>query len=274
MLYLVSTPIGNLEDISLRAISMLRACDYILSEDTRHSLKLLQHFEIHKPLISFHEWNEEKKEEGVLRDLEVGKNICLISDAGTPLLADPGFHLVRECRKRALPVCPIPGASALLTALVASGIAPLPFQFVGFLPRKPQELKSFIENILSYEGTTICYESPQRITSTMSILAQEAPTREVCLARELTKKFETFLTGTASKLYELIQQDPPLGEIVLIIAPPLEEPSQVSFSTEFLQRAILDIQSTQGCSQKEAITIVASMLHISKKIVYKASLAV
>jgi 16S rRNA (cytidine1402-2'-O)-methyltransferase len=269
MLYLVSTPIGNLQDISLRALSVLKSCDYILCEDTRHSLKLLQFFEIQKPLVSFHEWNEDKKQERVLKDLESGKKLCLISDAGTPLLADPGFHLVRECRKRSLPVSPIPGASALLAALVASGIAPLPFQFVGFLPRKPQELKEVIENILAYEGTTICYESPQRIENTLKTLSQEEPHRELSLARELTKKYETFLFGQASKLYELIEKEPPLGEIVLVIAPAKEAPSPPHFSEDFLRNAVIDIQNTRKCRQKEAIAIVASLLHLPKKVVYK-----
>jgi 16S rRNA (cytidine1402-2'-O)-methyltransferase len=271
MLYIVSTPIGNLQDISLRAISVLKSCDYILCEDTRHSLKLLSHFEIQKPLVSFHEWNEEKKEDRILDDLKAGKVLCLISDAGTPLLADPGFHLVRACRKQAIAVFSIPGASALLCALVGSGMPPLPFQFIGFLPRKKQERTALLQHILSYEGTSVCYESPERIEETLEILCQEAPERALSLARELTKQYETFLFGTAQKLLEQIQKQPAIGELVLLLAPcQTETPACTVFSNEFLRAAVCDVQKQMACSQKEAIAQVAMQLHISKKIVYNA----
>ncbi len=267
MLYLVATPIGNLEDISFRALETLKRSDYILAEDTRHSLKLLQHYDIQKSLISFHQHNEQGREEKVLQDLEEGKEIALISDAGTPLISDPGFLLVKACRERALPVTAIPGASSLLVALSLSGLEPTPFQFVGFLPRKPGELKIRLEEFLDYAGTTICYESAERLEDSLKNLCELDPQCKVSVARELTKRFESVLTGTCEEILALQQKTPAIGEIVLLIEGHKQE-SEAIFSKELLSSLVADVATS--CSTKEAIVKVAKQLKLPKRSVYNA----
>lgn len=218
MLFLVATPIGNLKDITFRAIEVLQACDYILAEDTRHSLILLKHYGIEKRLVSFHEFNEKEREEQIVDDLRKGMNIALISDAGTPLVSDPGFMLVKRCIEDELDVTTIPGPCAIIGALTLSGFSMNPFQFVGFLHRTEGKLTTQLASILEYPGTTVAYESPHRVYKSMKILAKLAPERKVCVARELTKKFETILHGTAAELSAQIQ-DSVKGEVVLCIAP-------------------------------------------------------
>ena len=175
VLYLVSTPIGNLADFSFRAVETLKKCDYILCEDTRHSRFLLEHYGIQTPLKSFHKFNEAKALESVLSDLKEGKTLALISDAGTPLISDPGQELVLQCRAEGLAVSAIPGACAVIDALVLSGLPSTPFQFIGFLPKKEKELQSVLSQALFYAGTTIAYESPHRIEETLAAIAQIDP---------------------------------------------------------------------------------------------------
>ena len=189
MLTLVATPIGNLEDFSFRAIESLKNCDYILCEDTRHSSILLNKHNIHKPTKSYHQFNESKSEKQILNDLKNGKNICLISDAGTPAIADPGAELVLKCIENKIEITYIPGPCALIMALVCSGLNTSRFQFLGFLPKKNQALKSTLSEILIYPGTTIFYESPNRILNFLEILEKIDPERNVTIGRELTKKF-------------------------------------------------------------------------------------
>ncbi len=265
MLYLIATPIGNLQDISLRALDVLKRVDYILAEDTRHSLKLLTHYEIQKPLISYHQHNEAAKLDQVIQDLKAGKEIALISDAGTPLISDPGFVLVRECRAHNLAVTAIPGASSLLVAITLSGFEPTPFQFVGFLPKKPDEA---LEDLLSYPGTSICYESPERIIDTLKKLASLDPECRVCIARELTKHFEEVLSGSPEELIARHKEKPFLGEIVLLIEGKKKEETDVLFSKETLNMLVSDVAAS--CSTKEAISKVAKQLNISKRTVYNA----
>ena len=222
MLYLVSTPIGNLADFSYRAVEILKKCDYILCEDTRHSRVLLEHYGIGTPLKSYHKFNETKSLEPILADLKEGKTLALISDAGTPLISDPGQELVLHCRKEQVPVSAIPGACAAIDALVLSGLPAAPFQFIGFLPKKEKELQTALSQALIYNGTTIAYESPHRIEETLSCIAQIDPQRELCIARELTKMYEECLSGTAFMLLEHFKANAPRGEIVLLISPPTE----------------------------------------------------
>lgn len=269
MLYLISTPIGNLEDITFRAVSCLKECDYILCEDTRHSQKLLNHYDIQKPLTSFHLWNESSREEKILSDLQEGKKIALISDAGTPLLADPGEALVKKCRELNLPITALPGPCAVICALTLSGFQTAPFQFIGFLPKKETELLQCLEGLLEYPGTSICYESPQRIRKTVQIIAELDPQREIAIARELTKKFETVLFGPVSTVLEQEKLQPALGEIVLLIKGEQKE-AKLVFSKELLQSCVQDIIQSHNYTTKEAISLVSSQLNISKKIVYSA----
>jgi 16S rRNA (cytidine1402-2'-O)-methyltransferase len=263
MLYIIATPIGNLEDITLRALATLKICDYILCEDTRHSLKLLSHYDIHKPLVSYHQFNEKERLERIVSDLEEGKTIGLISDAGTPLISDPGFMLVAECQQRGLAVTTLPGASSPIVGLSLSGFSPTPFQFVGFLPKKKSELVEVLEELLEYPGTTIAFETAERIQATLSALCELEPTRKVAIARELTKRFETVHIGTP----EALKSGDYKGEIVLLIegAPQHNSPA---FSKEFLQSSVEDLSKT--LSTKDAITQISRLLRVPKKVVYAA----
>jgi 16S rRNA (cytidine1402-2'-O)-methyltransferase len=217
MLYLIATPIGNLKDISLRALEMLARCDYLLCEDTRHTRVLLNHYEIKVSLKSFHLFNESAKENGIIEDLKQGKEIGLVSDAGSPGISDPGERLVKRCREEGIEVIAIPGACAAIAALSTSGLSSSKFQFFGFLPRKKGKLTKTLQQILNYEGTSVCYESPFRLLSTLKILVELDPSRSCAVARELTKKFETHLRGSAEELFKHFSQVKPKGEIVLMI---------------------------------------------------------
>jgi 16S rRNA (cytidine1402-2'-O)-methyltransferase len=218
MLYVVSTPIGNLGDITLRALDVLKSVDVIAAEDTRHSGMLLKHFEIKKPLLSYHEHNEAMRAAQLVERLAAGDNVALITDAGTPALSDPGARLIRECIKRALPVTIIPGPSSILAALVGSGFSTEKFCFRGFLPIKSGRRERELCGAVNREETTIFFESPYRLTKTLAACIDIMPDRQLCVARELTKKFEEFQRGTASELLVHYQAHPPKGEIVLMIS--------------------------------------------------------
>ncbi|HEX7456135.1 MAG TPA: 16S rRNA (cytidine(1402)-2'-O)-methyltransferase [Candidatus Nanoarchaeia archaeon] len=206
-LYIVATPIGNLKDITLRAIEILGEVDLILAEDTRKTSQLLSKYNISKPLESFHEHNEEKKIDHVLTMLRSGDNIAVVSDAGTPTLSDPGFKLVREVIRNEIKVVPIPGASSILASLVASGLPTDQFTFVGYFPKKvgkQQELLTYIDKALSLKpATIILFESPFRVKKTLSLLTQRFPDKNVVFARELTKVHEEFIRGKVSKVNEM-----------------------------------------------------------------------
>jgi 16S rRNA (cytidine1402-2'-O)-methyltransferase len=218
MLFIVATPIGNLGDITLRAIEALKSADVIAAEDTRHSGLLLKRLEIKKPFISYHEHNEAARTAELVERLGRGENVALITDAGTPGLSDPGLRLIRECIKRELPFTVIPGPSSIVTALVGSGFSTEKFSFRGFLPvksgRRERELRAAAER---YE-TVIFFESPYRLTKTLAACIDIIPERQLCVARELTKKFEEFRRGRASELLAHYQAHPPKGEIVLVIS--------------------------------------------------------
>lgn len=219
MLYVIATPIGNLDDLTYRAVSTLQSVDYILAEDTRRSKILLTHFKIEKQLVSFHEHNEYKRIDLVIKDLQEGKNIALISDAGTPLISDPGFLLIQRIVAEGLPITTLPGPCAAIAALVLSGCATSPFQFLGFLPKKEGGRHRLLTAALEYPGTTIFYESPFRLIKTLNTLVKINPQAKVVIVREITKKFEQSLRGSAESLYERINKQPVKGEIVLIIEP-------------------------------------------------------
>ena len=219
-LYLVATPIGNLGDLSQRALQVLRSCDLLACEDTRTSGKLLSHFSIRKDLVSYHEHNEKAKAYELADIIEDGKSVALISDAGTPTLSDPGFRVVRECRKRDLFVSPIPGPSAALAALSASGLPSDRFSYRGFLPAKSAARKRFFEEIRDAEQTHIVFESNHRILKFLDDFLEILGTdRVICVARELTKLHETIFSGPAGEVSEKVRSRSQKGEFVVVIAP-------------------------------------------------------
>jgi 16S rRNA (cytidine1402-2'-O)-methyltransferase len=218
MLYVVATPIGNLGDITLRALDVLKDVDLVAAEDTRHSGMLLKHHKIDKPLISYHEHNEAMRTAQLVERLAGGQNIALITDAGTPGLSDPGARLIRECIKRELPFTVIPGPSSILTALVGSGFSTEKFFYGGFLPNKSGGRERELRAAAVREETTIFFESPHRLIKTLQAAIGILQDRQLCVARELTKKFEEFRRGIAADLLAHYQARRPKGEIVLIIS--------------------------------------------------------
>ncbi len=216
-LYLVATPIGNLEDITLRALRTLKECDVIAAEDTRHSGQLLKHFEISRPLISYFQFNEAKRSEQIIERLKRGEKVALITDAGTPGISDPGERVVRAVIAAGLRVEAVPGPSALVAALTASGLSTEEFHFVGFLPHKSGRRRAQLEKLKSVPGTLVLYESPHRIERLLTELNEVFPDRQVVLARELTKKFEEFLRGTPAEIIGQIGNRTLKGEFVALI---------------------------------------------------------
>src|SRR5206468_12182451 len=208
MLYLVATPIGNLDDITLRALEALKSADLIAAEDTRHSGNLLRHFEIRKPLLSYHEHNEAMRADQLAERVAAGENVALITDAGMPGLSDPGARLIKKCIERDLPYTIVPGVSAILTALAGSGISMDQFCFRGFLPVKSGQRERELRAAAAREETAIFFESPYRLTKTLATCIDVMPDRQLCIARELTKKFEEFRRGVASELLEHYQSHP------------------------------------------------------------------
>jgi len=214
----VATPIGNLADITLRALDVLKSVDLIAAEDTRHSGILLNHFGIKKRFISYYEHNEASRTPVIVDCLIRGENVALITDAGTPALSDPGLRLIRECIRRELPFTIIPGPSSILTALIGSGFSTDKFCFRGFLPVKSGQRERELRAAAERDETTVFFESPYRLTKTLACCVEVMPDGQVCVARELTKKFEEFRRGTASELLAHYQAHSPKGEIVLVIS--------------------------------------------------------
>ena len=270
MLYLVATPIGNLKDITFRALEVLKECDYILCEDTRHSSILLTHYQIEKPLRSYHKFNESSSEQKIIHDLLNGNKIALISDAGTPGISDPGEKLVKACIENDISVSSIPGPCALIAAISCSGLLTDRFQFCGFLPKKSQALQEILSEVLQYKGTSVCYESPNRVIHLLEVLSQLAPQRQIVLARELTKKFEQIDRGNALNLYQKWQTLEPKGEFVLVISPNEDTYDWSSLSVnEHVEKLMLDFNLTK----KEAIKTVSELRHVPKKAIYKETLS-
>jgi len=259
MLYLVATPIGNLADITFRAIETLKSVDYILCEDTRRSSILLKNYSIEKPLKSFHKFSETKLEELVIADLKAGKQIALISDAGTPGVNDPGQKLVEHCRKEGLTVTSLPGPSAPITALTLSGFKMDRFQFLGFLSKTASERKRALIDAIFYPGVTIFFESPERINRTLEEIAQIGPDHEVAVVREMTKIYEECLKGKARDLLDREIR----GEIVLI----LEGNKQVDFKLTPIEH-VHQLQEEFDLSKQEAIKLAAELRGVSKKEIY------
>ncbi|OJV04642.1 MAG: 16S rRNA (cytidine(1402)-2'-O)-methyltransferase [Verrucomicrobia bacterium 61-8] len=218
MLTVIPTPIGNLQDITLRALEALREADVIAAEDTRHSGILLHHHGISKPMVSFHEHNEAGKTAVLVEEIAQGRKVALITDAGMPGISAPGFRLVRACRERDLPVTVLPGPSAVVTALAGSGLPSDSFYFGGFLPVKSGQRRNELEAAIAREETSIYFESPYRLAKSLGVLAEVAPEASVCVARELTKKFEEYRRGKPAELAVHYDAHPPKGEITLLIS--------------------------------------------------------
>ena len=220
-LYLVPTPIGNLEDITLRSLKVLREADLIACEDTRETVKLLNQYQISKPLLSFYSHNQPRRIPQIISELNAGKNIALVSDRGTPGISDPGYLLVASAVQNKVNVVPLPGANAALCALTASGLPTSGFVYLGFLKRKPGKLKKEIMQAALCGQTIIFYESPQRVARTLKVCAQIFPLNtRVAVARELTKKFEEFIRGDLETVTKIIESRKVLGELVVVIEPP------------------------------------------------------
>ncbi len=219
MLYVIASPIGNLGDITIRALEVLRQVDLIAAEDTRHTSVLLHRYEIRKPLTSLHEHNEARRTAELVERLRAGASIALLTDAGMPSVSDPGFRLITACEEADLPLTIIPGPSAVLTALVGSGLPTHAFYFGGFLPVKSGQRSRELSAAIVRNCTSIYFESPHRLQKSLAELEVLAPAHPVCVARELTKQFETFHRGTAQELRRHFSDHPPRGEITLVIAP-------------------------------------------------------
>jgi 16S rRNA (cytidine1402-2'-O)-methyltransferase len=263
-LFLVATPIGNLEDITYRAVRVLREADAIACEDTRQTRKLLDHFGIARPTVSYHEHNEAERSEELAERLQGGQRIALVSDAGMPLVSDPGYRLVRAAIDRGIPVEPIPGPSAALTALAASGLPTDSFYFGGFLPPKAGQRAKVLEALAGERATLVFYEAPHRIVESLEAIEQVLGARPVVVARELTKLHEEFLRGTAGEVRaELAGRDSVKGEITLLIGRatgPVESDTPVEEAVEAL------VQS--GISRMDAMKQVARQRGLSKREVY------
>ena len=272
ILYIVATPIGNLSDITIRAVEILKKVDAVLAEDTRHTKKLFDHYEIESPLVAFHEHNENEKVDYILAQIGSGKSLALVSDAGTPLISDPGYNLVLEAKKNGISVVPIPGPSALIAALSSSGIECNNFTFFGFLPSKQSARLRLLKTKKSLNETIVFYESPKRILAAlMDMLEVFGEKRQVCLAKEITKSFETILNDNLVNLIEYLTSDSShqKGEFVIIISPvnkvDLDE-AQVQ-----LEKILPILCAEMGASQ--AAKLAAKITGIDKKHCYKRAIS-
>lgn len=271
-LYVVATPIGNLGDVSFRAIETLKQVDGIAAEDTRHVKMLLKHYGIQKPLFSLHQHNEEQASQGLIDKLREGKSIALVSDAGTPLLSDPGLPLVRLARQHAIEVSPIPGACALIAALSVSGLPVTPFSFEGFLPRTASARQSFFQGKLTSTSTWVFYESSHRIQAALEDLAIVFPAEhEIVIAREITKLHETIVKLTIAEAVACVSSDDNMrkGEFVLIVAGRREREDDERLNDE--QRRVLGLLLRE-CSIKTAVALAADITGQRKKLLYQAAL--
>ena len=265
-LYLVATPIGNLEDITLRALRILKEVDYIAAEDTRNTLKLLNHFEIKKPLISNHRHNEEDRENGLIEKLKEGKSIAVVSDAGTPGISDPGEVIARRAIEENIDVIPIPGACAAINALIASGLDTKEFVFLGFLPLNKKLRKEKLEEIKNETKTLIIYEAPHKIKDSLNDLKDIIGNRKIVLAREITKIHEEFIRGNIDEIIE--KSENLKGEMILLI-----EGSHEANNENILNNLSLDehynVYEKQGLSKKEIIKKIAKDRGVNKNEIYQ-----
>ncbi|MFK5925894.1 MAG: 16S rRNA (cytidine(1402)-2'-O)-methyltransferase [Desulfuromusa sp.] len=268
-LYVVATPIGNLEDMTYRAVRILQEVSLIAAEDTRHSRKLLNHYAIDTPLISYHEHNEEYRAAQLIKKLQNGDSIALISDAGTPCIADPGYRLVSNCRLEGVQVVAVPGPSAVVAALSISGLPTDAFRFVGFLPTKTHGRCQFLEQIKNEQQTIVCYEAPHRLLSCLADVAEICGAdRPIAVARELTKRHEELFSGSVGEALEYFAQGPVKGELVLLLGPALQRQPEGT-----VKETLLRLREETDLSWKEIVKQVAKEFSVPGSDVYKESLA-
>lgn len=273
-LYLVPTPIGNLKDITLRALEVLKESDIIAAEDTRQTLKLLNHFEIKKPLISYHKFNEQSKGNEIIELLLEGKNIALVSDAGTPGISDPGSVIVGKCINENIDFEVLPGATAITTALVYSGLDTTKFLFRGFLPRENKDRRVITDELLNSQETLIFYEAPHRLLDTLSYLMDVFGDRKIAVCRELTKLYEEIFRGNLSDAIQNFVNNKPRGEFVLVLEGKKIEDIKEEKKQEWINLSIEDHilkYIKDGINKKEAIKLVAKDRELPKSEVYKFS---
>lgn len=264
-LYLVATPIGNLQEMTFRAIDTLKSVQYIAAEDTRNTIKLLNHFEINTKLISHHEHNIQSSIPKIISLLNDGNNVALVSDAGYPAISDPGYELVKEAIQNNINVVPISGSNACLDALIVSGICPQPFMFYGFLDHLDKKKKKELELLKNYKETIVFYESPHRIKKTLNIMLDILGNRNIALCRELTKKHEEIIRGNINEILSIV--DELKGEMVIIVEGCQEIEEEIEFDISIYDHVNQYID--QGYSTKDAIKEVSKIRNISKNIVYK-----
>jgi 16S rRNA (cytidine1402-2'-O)-methyltransferase len=271
VLYVVSTPIGNLEDITLRALRVLREVDLIAAEDTRRTRQLLTHYGIRKPLISYHDFNRRMREKTLLQELREGKSIALVTDAGTPGISDPGEELVLGAIQESIPLIPIPGPAALISALSVSGLPTESFLFYGFLPSRAAARKKWLASLKDRPETLVFYESPRRVGSLLQDAAQILGDRRVVVAREMTKVYEEVYRGNVSEVLERLGEEEVKGEVTIILEgcplPPKAEASSIVEALKYYSR-------DRGLSMRESVHRVAEDLKVSRRQVYQESLKV
>ena len=269
-LYLVPTPIGNLDDMTFRAVKVLTGADLIAAEDTRHTQQLLNHFDIHTPEISFHEHNTEQRIPELIGKLKAGLTIVQCSDAGMPSISDPGKELVAAAVKEGIPVVPLPGANAGVTALIASGLVPQPFYFYGFLERKHQQQVQELEQLRNRSETMIFYEAPHRLKKTLKVMAEVfGDDRQAVLARELTKRYEEFSRGSLAELTAFYDEHQPRGEYVVLIAGNPHPDEYVKNDEAGTPIEQIDQKISEGLSTNAAIKLVAKKNKLNRQELYK-----
>ena len=265
-LFIIGTPIGNLEDLSFRAVRVLKEVDRIACEDTRHTRRLLEHYGIDRPLVSYHEHNERERTADLLAELEAGRTVALVSDAGTPLIADPGYRIVHAARERGITVTPIPGPSAIVAALSASGLATDAFLFIGFLPAKSAARRRVLEEWRDLQATLVCYEAPHRVVESLRAIAEMDAARRVVVARELTKVHEEFLEGTAGEIANVLEARPAVkGEFTILVARAERSEAADEANIEAEVAALM----AAGTPRMDALKAVARKFGMSKREVYK-----
>lgn len=252
--------------MTYRAVDILKKVDLILCEDTRSSQVLLKHYQIDKPLKSYHQFNTAFREDSVIEDLKKGHDVALISDAGTPGICDPGHALVLRCQKENIPFTALPGACSAIMALILSGFSTEKFQFIGFLHKKISDLKVQLSEMLQYSGTSICFETPHRILDTLELLITISKDRRLCVLRELTKIYEESLHGTARELFEHFTKTPPRGEIILLMEADL---TPLDFSALTPEEHVAHLQENYGLTLEQAIKNVARLREVPKREIYR-----
>ncbi len=267
VLYLVATPIGNLDDITMRAIKVLNEVDFIAAEDTRHTLKLLNHFNIQKPMISYYEHNIRERGEKIIKRLKEGQSAALVSDAGTPAISDPGEDIVKLCAEENIKVCPVPGAVAAINALICSGLSTSRFSFEGFLSVNKKSRQEHLESVKNSQYTLIFYEAPHKLLRTLTDMLECFGNRKIAVCREITKKYEEFIHTTLEDAISHFNEIPPKGEFVLVI----EGAQEQKQTSEFDNMTVLEhinYYIEAGFDKKEAIKKVANDRGVSKREIY------